>query len=211
MMNTAKIIDLPVVGKEPITHNAAWAFNLDNTHNWAYWENAFTPEECKKIIDIGNKKISKEAVVIGDRKDVRDSKVTWLYSMDDMGWAFRRVTDITTAINDQFFQFDLFGMIEGFQFTRYDAPNGRYGMHIDKYFGGSIRKLSLTIQLSSSEDYEGGDLLLQTADIPDVMPTEQGKLIAFPSYVLHEVKPVTKGTRYSLVAWITGKPFKQEL
>ena len=30
----------------------------------------------------------------------------------------------------------------------------------------------------------------------------------FPSYVLHEVTPVTKGERYSLVAWLTGKPFK---
>ena len=34
------------------------------------------------------------------------------------------------------------------------------------------------------------------------------KYIAFPSYVLHEVQPVTKGTRYSLVAWAAGKPFK---
>ena len=41
-----------------------------------------------------------------------------------------------------------------------------------------------------------------------MLPKEQGKLILFPSYVLHEVKPVTKGERYSLVAWITGPQFK---
>ena len=32
--------------------------------------------------------------------------------------------------------------------------------------------------------------------------------IVFPSYVLHEVCPVTRGTRYSLVSWVTGAPFK---
>jgi PKHD-type hydroxylase len=33
-------------------------------------------------------------------------------------------------------------------------------------------------------------------------------MFAFPSYVLHRVKPVTKGTRNSLVAWISGPEFK---
>ena len=40
------------------------------------------------------------------------------------------------------------------------------------------------------------------------MKNKQGDLILFPSYTLHEVKPVTKGERNSLVAWVTGKPFK---
>ena len=41
-----------------------------------------------------------------------------------------------------------------------------------------------------------------------LMKKEQGTLILFPSYVLHEVKPVTKGERNSLVSWVTGKQFK---
>jgi PKHD-type hydroxylase len=40
------------------------------------------------------------------------------------------------------------------------------------------------------------------------MKKEQGTIIAFPSYILHEVTPITKGKRYSLEGWITGKPFK---
>jgi PKHD-type hydroxylase len=99
-------------------------------------------------------------------------------------------------------------MAEGFQFTRYDAPTNYYGVHIDKMLNGTVRKLSLTIQLSSPEDYEGGELALYTDKEAQLMLKELGKMIVFPSYVLHEVRPVTKGTRYSLVAWITGKPFK---
>ena len=80
-------------------------------------------------------------------------------------------------------------------------------MHIDKLYKGTIRKLSITIQLSSPQDYEGGDLILHNGE-PEKMQKELGKLIVFPSYTLHEVTPVTKGTRYSLVAWVAGKPFR---
>ena len=180
----------------------------DKTENWAYMNNLFTPEECAQIITIGNAKL-KEATVVGGgiKKDVRESQIAWLDG-SDIDFAFRRVTDGILNINNQFFNFDLFGFAEGFQFTRYDAPTGHYGMHIDKMLNGTVRKLSLTIQLSSPEDYEGGELSLQISKEADLMPKELGKMIVFPSYVLHEVRPVTKGTRYSLVAWITGKPFK---
>ena len=40
------------------------------------------------------------------------------------------------------------------------------------------------------------------------MRKQQGDLIIFPSYMLHEVKPVTHGERNSLVTWITGEQFK---
>ena len=36
----------------------------------------------------------------------------------------------------------------------------------------------------------------------------KGSVIVFPSFVWHRVKPVTKGVRYSLVAWSIGYPFK---
>jgi len=185
-----------------------WQFYLDKTEDWAYVDNLFTPEECAQIIAIGNSKLEKAKVVGGEaKKDIRESQISWL-SPNDLEFAFRRVTDTVLNLNSQFFQFDLFGMAEGFQFTRYDAPTGHYGLHIDKTLNSTVRKLSLTIQLSSPEDYEGGELALQLDKEADIMSKELGKMIVFPSYVLHEVRPVTKGTRYSLVAWITGKPFK---
>ena len=187
---------------------APWQFYSDKTQNWAYMDNLFTPEECAQIIDIGNVKLEEAQIAKGEtNKDIRESQIAWLYGTD-IEFAFRRVTDAILNINNQFFNFDLFGIAEGFQFTRYDAPTGHYGMHIDKVINGTIRKLSLTIQLSSPNDYEGGELALHTSIEADLMPKDLGKIVVFPSYVLHEVRPVTKGTRYSLVAWVTGKPFK---
>lgn len=204
-MNTAKIIDLPV--QQPYTPNGAWPFKIDHVENWAFQNGVFTKKECEELIELGNKKLIKAHVIGGDQS-VRDSQVAWLYASDGLEWAFRRLTDVSTSLNDQFFKFDLFGFCEGLQFTRYDAPAGKYDAHIDKIFNGVVRKLSFSVQLSDPDNYEGGDLALHLGAEATKVPKEQGKLVAFPSYALHSVQPVTKGTRYSLVAWIAGPPFK---
>jgi PKHD-type hydroxylase len=80
---------------------------------------------------------------------------------------------------------------------------------------GKVRKLSLTINLNNSSEYTGGNLKFDFGPHTDgerfVECTEnrdQGSMIIFPSYTYHCVTPVTSGTRYSLVLWCLGKPFK---
>jgi PKHD-type hydroxylase len=193
--------------KEPKFENSSWNFQLDNTNLYAFWNNAFSKEECQTIINIAKDK----GLIKGTTKeesDVRDSKISWLYPADKMDWVFRRVTDITLNLNEKFFNFDLFGLNEGFQFTNYEAPSGKYGKHIDRGMNMVVRKLSISIQLTNPEEYEGGELYLYNDDKGTLMNKTQGTLILFPSYVLHEVMPVTKGERNSLVTWVTGKQFK---
>lgn len=192
------------------SHNPSWVFNSDQVQDWAFLDGLFTPEECAKIIDIGNATESQRAEIVGQAftETVRDSHIAWVYPSENTDWIYRRVTDAVLSINSQFFNFDIFGLLEGFQFTRYDAPNGFYGAHKDKHLYGRVRKLSMTIQLSAPEDYEGGELAFWFGANEDIMDKEQGRALFFPSYILHEVKPVTRGTRYSLVAWVTGPPFK---
>ena len=78
-----------------------------------------------------------------------------------------------------------------------------------------IRKLSLTINLNMPGEYEGGNLKFDFGphasgkrfhECTEIRP--QGSIIIFPSYVYHQVTPVTRGTRYSLVLWTLGQPFK---
>jgi PKHD-type hydroxylase len=194
----------------------SWPFELDPVHAYAYWDNAFTKEECESIIKLGNFQklrgsvvnVATDSSVYKENLDVRDSEVSWLYPCEDNQWVFRRLTDILVELNSRYFKFDIFGATEGFQFTKYVAPTGHYGKHIDCGFNSPVRKLSFTLQLSDPDDYKGGDLCLYTDDKPTIANRKQGFVTVFPSYVLHEVTPVTKGTRYSLVSWITGKPFK---
>jgi PKHD-type hydroxylase len=192
---------------EPKFENSSWNFELDQVNLYAFWNNAFTKEECQTIINIAKDK----GLIKGKTKeesDVRDSKISWLYPADKMDWVFRRVTDIVLNLNERFFKFDLFGMNEGFQFTNYEAPSGKYGKHVDRGTNMVVRKLSISIQLTNPEEYEGGELYLYDDDKGTLMDKTQGTLILFPSYVLHEVMPVTKGERNSLVTWVTGKQFK---
>lgn len=190
--------------------STVWPFELDYVEDWAYFKGAFTPEECGKIIEIGNARIIDKSRIRGDEvaNDIRDSKNSWIMPGDDSHWIFRRVTDVIVDLNSKFFKFDLYGFIEGFQFTRYDAPGGKYDQHIDRGLNTWTRKLSFTLQLSDPKDYVGGDLELYYGKDPTVPTKEQGFVTVFPSYVMHRVTPVTKGTRYSLVAWITGPSFK---
>jgi PKHD-type hydroxylase len=79
---------------------------------------------------------------------------------------------------------------------------------------GKVRKLSLTLNLTNPSDYEGGDLLFDVGNHNDKniikcdIARKQGSIIVFPSFLYHCVSPITKGTRYSLVNWILGRPFK---
>jgi PKHD-type hydroxylase len=191
--------------------NTSWAFETEKINPWAFWDQAFTPEECQKIIDYAEQFEKKDAGISNQSElnsKIRESKVVWITPDSEIKWVYQRLTDIIMKLNEDYFRFDLFGFIEGFQFTEYNAPSGHYGKHIDSMFNGTVRKLSFVLQLSDPKDYEGGELRIHLNDTPDVMKKERGTVVAFPSPTLHEVTPITEGRRYSLVGWITGKPFK---
>jgi len=80
---------------------------------------------------------------------------------------------------------------------------------------GKVRKLSLTLNLTDPSEYDGGDLKFDFGEhaesgqfhtCEEIRP--QGSMIVFPSFVPHCVTPVKRGTRYSLVCWSLGEPFK---
>ena len=141
-------------------------------------------------------------------KKYRKSKINWIQPDQKTDWIFKRLTDISQSLNDQFFKFDVEGFLEGLQFTNYKAPGSHYGKHVDRSTDTLIRKLSVSVQLTDSSKYEGGDLLLHDGPKGIKMKRQIGDLVVFPSFVLHEVTPVTKGERNSLVCWVTGPSFK---
>lgn len=84
---------------------------------------------------------------------------------------------------------------------------GHYGAHVDNALMGKgdaqIRTdISFTLFLSDPSDYEGGELVVQTAGMTQTIKGEPGNLLLYPSTSIHEVKPVTSGTRIVAVGWI---------
>jgi PKHD-type hydroxylase len=184
--------------------------------------NLFTAEECQSIINLAKSKdlvsplnyssIGSTSLEHIQVAKIRVSPTSWFNSeKQESAWIFEKIAKCVEEKNNEIFNYDL-KEIQSLQFTVYDSEEkGFYGKHTDPLpisYDGNNRKLSLSIQLSDPNDYEGGDLLLHVSETPIKSPKAQGTTIIFPSHVLHEVTPVTKGIRYSLVAWITGPRFK---
>lgn len=187
---------------------------------FVYFDHFFTTDEIDKIKEIGLSKPLEEAYINSGGKESelklqnysRTCTLNWIDQKEEYNWLFHKLTEAFVAINDKYFNFDI-EKFEPLQFARYDSSRQEfYGKHIDCSRGSmdhsTTRKLSVTLQLSDESEYEGGDLLLHASDKPDIAPKKKGMMIVFPSTVLHEVTPVKKGTRYSLVTWAHGPLFR---
>ena len=98
--------------------------------------------------------------------------------------------------------------MEPLQVTKYEEGD-RYDWHQDesewcrnKRPNEKIRKISFTLLLN--EDFEGGEFVLINQEIP----LKAGTMIFFQSDDYHQVNPVKKGVRNSLVGWIQGPAWK---
>lgn len=143
------------------------------------------------------------------KSDVRNSGVCWIREPFYKNLVF----DIITRTNrDSGLNFQL-EYLENLQLTRYVAPDGHYDFHTDddghsrENIDDSMRKISMSCLLTDSSEFEGGNFQIQTGESPYDVKLEKGDIILFPSYKLHRVSPVTKGTRHSLVAWAHGRAF----
>jgi PKHD-type hydroxylase len=159
---------------------------------------------------------------IKDLKKKRDSNIVWLNDR----WIYKEIQPFIHQANRLAgWNFD-WDFSESCQFTKYKL-NQFYDWHCDSWdkpydnkdnidLFGKIRKLSVTCSLSDPKDYEGGELEFDFRNTdPDKKTLRKcaeikprGSIVVFPSHVWHRVKPVTKGTRYSLVIWNLGYPFK---
>ena len=173
----------------------------------------------------GDKKLNKDQ--IKDLKRKRNSDLVWLNDT----WIYKELHPYVHEANRQAgWNFD-WERSESCHFTKYKL-NQYYDWHCDGWDKpydrkdqnhpehGRIRKLSMTCQLTDGSEYSGGELEFDFRNYDPHMRDEakhlrrakeilpKGSIIVFPSFVWHRVKPVTAGTRYSLVVWHLGKPFR---
>jgi PKHD-type hydroxylase len=175
-----------------------------------------TPEECETVIGSGLNNLELKIAKMEDHRvheNLRKSEIGWFDPDGEHAWLFQKIRDCINDVNTNWFGYNLVGF-EGIQFTKYsynkDQLPGFYSSHKDTVLlpGGTVRKLSFTIQLSDPETYGGGDVVLYNSLTDTVTLTGAlGSISFFPSYTIHEVKPVTKGIRYSLVGWACGPAF----
>ena len=167
-----------------------------------------------------NKDLTKDTVK--NLKKTRDSHIVWL----NENWIYNLIIPLVKEANvlaKWNFQWDT---CENSQFTFYSAKQ-HYSWHADSWNKpyddpgtprhGKIRKITSMVMLSEGTEFEGGELELDLRNgenrndkskIMSINYDTKGTVIIFPSFVWHRVKPVKKGTRYSMPTWHIGAPFK---
>lgn len=175
-------------------------------------ENAFTPEECEAIIEIGEQAYLFEGLVGGadniKRKHIRDSLVGFFDYSEETEWLYIKMSEYVREANNEFWNFDLIGFGDNMQYTKYFGGGGHYTWHADIGETCSHRKISTVLQLSDENDYDGGELQFFGGPEISTMSKELGTLVMFPSYMIHRVTPVNSGVRKSLVSWVSGPNFR---
>lgn len=192
------------------------ALSIINNANDEYWyfDREVNKETCDKIIALAEdwqpaKVHSNLNAELKNNPYERITDVTWCNErwVYDLVWDY---LDIANRNSNWNFQIDA---CEAMQLARYNK-DGHFKFHQDgngftrfdngnKFVHGKTRKLSMSIILN--DEYEGGEF--EFFGQQQVIG-KRGTIIVFPSYMMHRVKPVTKGTRYSLVTWFCGEPFK---
>lgn len=205
--------DIPSLKEKYLEENQEqyWYLHGHEYQEYAWTDSVFSDSEINSIIQIG-KFLKTER---GNQHDptvmeYRRSLVSWIPLNNSNVWIYQKLTDHIFNMNEQFFKFEL-EKIEKLQFTSYDSDeNGAYDKHVDPLMWNMPhnRKLSVVIQLSDPSEYEGGELILYTNREGTKIEKKKGMSVFFPSYTLHECTPVTRGKRYSLVAWVHGPAFK---
>jgi PKHD-type hydroxylase len=195
---------------------------MNKMYSNVIFEQALSEEDCANIIEESENILDLQDSSVGHTDEVmssiRKSKngfvsahkpehISLFSNLQSRIWTFINLANRST------FGFDV-TYLDEVQYTVYDTGD-YYNWHSDLMVetqNAFHRKLSVTIQLSDDTEYEGGDFELHCLDEENQLPKEiirkKGSIIIFPSFMVHRVTPVTKGTRKSLVAWVEGRKWK---
>ena len=174
---------------------------------------AITPDVVEVILKQLDHLPQEDSTVIGmtnsEARSFRNSKVLWLPT--DC-WVSGMLAHFIMSANIMTFGYDLDYWSNYIQYTVYEGKGTEYGWHTDhavsEFEEDRIRKLSISLCLSSKDDYEGGEFQIMMGNKMFSYKMDVGEAIVFPSDCLHRVRPLKSGKRVSLVAWYGGPKFK---
>ena len=210
------------------THTGSILSSIAEDCWYWYYNQLFTPAQVDRIHRICTKNEEQEALT-GDNHDpdladhtIRKNKVIWSSDDELFGMLFPKLNQANAAAG---WNYNI-TCCEPCQYTIYYGDNNHYDWHTETssamptqgITANTIRKISCVIQLSDAKDYEGGDFNLVSVDTEkegeaktwQVRPVDiphmkhKGAAIFFPSTLFHRVRPITNGTRRTLVTWFRG-------
>jgi len=175
---------------------------------WIMFEEELTADECDIILKHGRSLVASGATTFGDHMDdTRKTQVRWIEDEGDVGGSIHnRIRQIAYQAN-QHFKLKL-TVMPPLQFTEYLKPGDHYAYHHDIEWNDQNdrqRKMSIVVQLTEPEDYEGGEFSFKFQEQPPAEALmKRGTVLTFISYHEHMVSAIESGERTSLVGWFEG-------
>jgi len=170
-------------------------------------KNIVNPIFIKKLIPFIENKAK-------DKLTIRSGLNTEVRNVNGYNLKFKNPTDlfywnyIKTEIERIYIHYKIkFPLMSSNEINQIDllqyGEGGKYEIHTD-HFSTSPRHLSVIINLNNT--YEGGDLIFTDQKEKEIkkLKLDIGSVVFFPSNFMypHCIEPITKGKRYSIVAWL---------
>ena len=174
---------------------------------------ALTPEECQAIIDFADDDYADPGSVGAGtegkvNKEIRNVDLYRIPLNDRTKWIFDKLARIVSFANADYYGYEIMGITHELQLLHYNQTGpqpSHYNWHMDVGpMTSATRKISVSIQLSDPDTYEGGELVINANGMEVLADDAQGTINMFPSYCMHKVGPMTKGERWALVIWVHG-------
>lgn len=174
---------------------------------------ALPPDACSALVAAATTAPARDGALTGGVLDagLRRAGLVWLDDLPGQAPVMGALTRAVAQANRDAFGVDLTDFAESAQIARYDADRqGHFGWHSDIGAGtlAARRKLTVVVQLSDPAGYDGGVLEVWPDANTRTAPLAVGTATVFPSFTLHRVTPVTRGTRWSLTLWAHGPAFR---
>jgi PKHD-type hydroxylase len=178
-----------------------------------HYSGGFTEDELEELDKYLNSLMTFKAEV-GDIKGpapvkTRVSDVAF-FKPEELPWFSVRMHGIIDKINKDWFKVNIDHIGEGYQYTEYHATEGgHYNWHVDSHntFTETTRKLSMILALNDYKDYKGGEFKERLGGGTKTWKLNRGDILVIPSYALHKVTRVSKGTRKSIICWVSGPQY----
>jgi len=179
---------------------------------WLFWENGFTNEECDKIIELCSELPAQEGSTFGGHgPGGRDTQIRWVKDTgDEISELHMKMRQFCQLANESWGT--QLTHLPPLQYTEYNDVGSHYDWHHDINWSrtdGFHRKVSICVQLTEPDEYEGGDFSFRYLEQPDAEAIKKrGTVLCFLSYHYHAVSPIESGERKSLVGWYEGPEWR---
>ena len=200
-----------------------------NFNDFYYFKNYFSDEKIEAIHEMvrrGGYEFKKGGTGNDEKQDhygTNNRDIAYVPGDQNSWWLYNELEKLTIEANNALFQFDIQYVTDLLHYVVYPEPNkpdrtgqireegGFLDWHMDIGEGGvNHRKLALTVQLSDPKDYEGGVFQCWFGGGGKFidLPRQKGDVLVMPTFIMHNVSPITRGERRALVYWTGGEPFR---